>query len=279
MNIVLAAMKKVDVLKKLISFDKTHERALFKKPQDIESNSREFECSYKLEDDEWYKIEEFSSKEYCLDFLKNPINSTQYVDISIKELSNIKYIVSYQPNAFYFQRVYAKNLLVKKSMFEVSLNGNISFKEGGNLVILNSIPDAFYDVRKDTLYFKNFRCIKGIFPGIEILYREATVEEVAEFLSSKFIRLNGGYCVEKVKEMNRKRIAEIKDSWEGISLADKAKILNYTCEYCPNIPYDDGIFTISNEAQLKELLFGLDERYYTTTVSKEKRVANSVKRL
>ena len=79
--------------------------------------------------------------------------------------------------------------------------------------------------------------------------------------------------------MNRKRIAEIKDSWEGISLADKAKILNYTCEYCPNIPYDDGIFTISNEAQLKELLFGLDERYYTTTVSKEKRVANSVKRL
>ena len=170
MNIVLAAMKKVDVLKKLISFDKTHERALFKKPQDIESNSREFECSYKLEDDEWYKIEEFSSKEYCLDFLKNPINSTQYVDISIKELSNIKYIVSYQPNAFYFQRVYAKNLLVKKSMFEVSLNGNISFKEGGNLVILNSIPDAFYDVRKDTLYFKNFRCIKGIFPGIEILY-------------------------------------------------------------------------------------------------------------
>jgi hypothetical protein len=39
---------------------------------------------------------------------------------------------------------------------------------------------------------------------------------------------------------------------------------------------NDESFSISNEEDLKKLLYGIEQRYYTTKVGNEKRLANSI---
>ena len=58
----------------------------------------------------------------------------------------------------------------------------------------------------------------------------------------------------------------------------KKSIFSYNKDYCQNLPFDvkASNFTIKSEDDLKHLLWGIEQRYYTTPVSKEKRVANSV---
>ena len=59
----------------------------------------------------------------------------------------------------------------------------------------------------------------------------------------------------------------------------KKQIFKYIGGYNKELSFDkkSGTFEISNENELKQLLYGIDERYYTTAVSNEKRLANSVK--
>ena len=75
---------------------------------------------------------------------------------------------------------------------------------------------------------------------------------------------------------NRKRIASAMDRLADYSAAERGEIFNYIHEYCPAVNFENGQFSISSEDDLKYVLFGLDERYYTTKLSNEKRLANSV---
>lgn len=110
------------------------------------------------------------------------------------------------------------------------------------------------------------------------MYREATEEETEEFLKNDFIELADCYGVVNVKKSNRKRIALAMKILENFSRRDKQKILKYIHEYYPALKYDDTkkVFTIGSEDEMKYLLFGIEQRYYTTPVTKERRVANSV---
>lgn len=58
-------------------------------------------------------------------------------------------------------------------------------------------------------------------------------------------------------------------------------MLDYTHKYYPHLKYrsKEGIFTVDNEDEMKYLLWGIEQRYYMTPVTKENRVANSVSRL
>jgi hypothetical protein len=62
----------------------------------------------------------------------------------------------------------------------------------------------------------------------------------------------------------------------------KSTIYSYIKEYCSeklSFDEDDSKFKIKNEDELKHLLWGIEQRYYTTPVGKEKRVANSVSKV
>ncbi len=67
------------------------------------------------------------------------------------------------------------------------------------------------------------------------------------------------------------------DTLNGYSESDKKKIFKYIGKYSANI-YDPvhNIFNIRNEEELKHLLWGIEQRFYTTVVGREKRVANSI---
>ena len=138
------------------------------------------------------------------------------------------------------------------------------------------MPDAIYCQDNDTLYFRRLESITSIFKGIDQIYREATDEETAQFLQSNFIQLGETYTAENVKTANRKRIALASKTISNLAPQDRDNIFTYIGEYCPALKTPDNKFAISGENELKLLLYGIDQRFYTTLVGNEQRIANSV---
>jgi hypothetical protein len=59
---------------------------------------------------------------------------------------------------------------------------------------------------------------------------------------------------------------------------EKKQIFSYIRGYCAGLQFDVYAenFSISNEEDLKKLLYGIEQRYYTTIIGNEKRLANSI---
>lgn len=149
-------------------------------------------------------------------------------------------------------------------------------KETHKQIVLSDNADAIYIIEEDTLYFRKLETIAPIFVGIEVLYREATKEEVADFLEQEFIHTDEEYSVEKVGKVNRQRIAIAIENFNKLNKKQKEVIFQYTNKYYPQLNFDGTAFTIKTEEDMKYLLYGLEQRYYTTPATNEKRVANSV---
>ncbi len=118
--------------------------------------------------------------------------------------------------------------------------------------------------------------IVGIFKRIDELYREATDGETEEFLKNDFVVLRNEYDASKVKTANRKRIALAMKTLSALNTEEKRNIFQYIGEYCPDLKTEKNAFLVGNEDELKMVLFGIEQRFYTTPVGDEKRIANSV---
>lgn len=247
---------------------------IFELPDDLD-NPIEYDSDYKLEDDEWFAITEFSEKEYCIDVLTRRFISTDYNQIAVNDYAKISYLMAYQTGVYYFQRL-STSQLIQKKYFTVSQEPELI--EGQRIIVIDSYADAIYVKNEDTLYFKKLTAITTIFKGIDQLYKEATQEETEEFLENDFILLADDYSADKVKKANRKRIAMAMETLNSFTPAEKHDIFGYLREYCEDLEFDEEAenFSISNEEELKKLLFGIEQRYYTTRIGNERRLANSV---
>ena len=100
-------------------------------------------------------------------------------------------------------------------------------------------------------------------------YKEATEQDVEQFLGESFIALSNEYKACNVSKPNRKRIALAMDTLNQMDEGDRKNMLTYINDYCSEkLRFDDGIgcFEISCDEELKLLLYGIEERYYTTRV-------------
>lgn len=61
-----------------------------------------------------------------------------------------------------------------------------------------------------------------------------------------------------------------------LSIEEKMRIISYIGEYCSSLKRVEDAFEIGTEKDLKLLLYGLQERFYTTPIGDEKRIANSI---
>lgn len=247
-------------------------------PNDLD-NPKAYNSDYKLEDDEWFHIPYFSTTDFCIPLLTKDFISTDYNQISSEQFKKLKYLCSYQKHNdeeyYYFQKVYTSQI-IEKRWFKFS--DAPSLEKESPLVVVNIIADAIYFKTKDILYFKKLTAISTIFKGISELYKEATQEETANFLENDFIKLEDDYSSDKVGASNRKRIAMAIETLNSFSAEEKAQIYTYIKDYCSTLPFDetDLNFTIKCEDDLKHLLWGIEQRYYTTLIGNEKRVANSI---
>lgn len=249
-------------------------RLIFDIPDDL-NNTVEYNSDYKLEDDEWFAITEFSEKKYCFEFLTRRFIAADYNQIARAEYTNIDYLVAYQTGVYCFQKL-SLSQIIRKKYFSISEQPDLI--SNSPIIIINQVPDAIYLKEDDILYFKRLTSITTIFNGIYELYKEATNEETEEFLQNNFIKLNEEFTADSVKKANRKRIAMAQETLKRFKPKEKKQIFNYIREYCKDLNFDenDENFSISNEEDLKKLLYGIEQRYYTTKIGKEKRLANSI---
>ncbi|NLA64195.1 MAG: ATP F0F1 synthase synthase, partial [Bacteroidales bacterium] len=219
---------------------------------------------HNLDEDSWFKIEQFSQQPFCVDLLKSNFDSKDYDDLKKEQFINIAYIFAIQSDNYYFQKV-TPSLFIKKKV--IGFGEAAAIEEGSNRLVINDQPDALYFKKSDTLVFRNLATISSIFKGIDTLYRAATQPETEAFLQSEFIDLKNNYDASQVSKPNRQRIALAIDSLAKMSDQDKIGVLAYIGDYCDQkLKFDQATnkFEISTDDELKLLLYGIEQRFYTT---------------
>ena len=272
MSIVNVKLKQREKNKyrKMVSTDEM----IYPSVTDIVNSCSQYAPGAVLEDGEWFYIDNARSQTYAVSLLDHDFESVDFDSLERKEFSKIDFLFVYSDKNIFFQNISKTRLVAKKSI--MCLGENYEYKSNQQEIVINDLPDAIYVSSEDRLYFRRLEAVTSIFKGIDQLYREATNEEVDAFLKSDFISLQNEYGVSSVKTANRKRIALAKKTLEELSPTDQKRIFDYIGEYCPDLKTDRESFEVGTEDEMKLLLFGIEQRFYTTPVGGEKRLANSV---
>lgn len=226
-------------------------------------------------DGEWFYIDDAMTQTYTKGLLDRGFDTVDFDLLRKSEFPSIDYLFVYVGNDIYFQKVSRSRLIAQKT---IQLFGDeYIYQSDREEIVVNDIPDAIYVSGEDRLYFKRLEAITSIFKGIDELYREATETEVENFLKSPFISIRGDYGTSHVKTPNRKKIALAIQILSEKTVAEQKKIFSYIEKYGKdlNLKRKNGAFEIGNENELKLLLSGIEQRFYTTPVGGEKRLANS----
>lgn len=245
---------------------------------EIPANAVKYDPDTLLEDDQYYKITDFSQQSFSNNLTNIDGDTEDYATLSRDEFDKIDFIFVKRADDLLFQNISKSKLISKKSLL-LSVGGSFEYNDEDKSIQINALPDAVYVKEQDTLFFRKIESITTIFKGISELYREAKQEETEEFLRNDFIKLEDGFTASDVKTSNRKRIAMAMDTLSRFNEKDKKKIIKYVHDYCPSITYKNNQFSIGSEDSLKNLLYGIEQRFYTTPIGKEKRIANSIIRM
>lgn len=239
-------------------------------------NYVEYDSDHNLDDDSWFRINSFSEKDYCIDFLKKDFVSSEYNDIPKDLFSKIAYICSIQDDLYYFQKINPSLVATRKTL---KLGDKVELEEDSRRLFLNTYPDAVYIKNEDALVFRNLATISSIFKGIDELFKQATDNEVQDFINESFIEPKNGYTSGDISKPNRKRIALAQNTLKKMSQEDRDSMFFYIKSYCGSeLSFDEQNkkVEINNNEELKYLVYGIEQRFYTTELSNEKRLANSV---
>lgn len=256
------------------------------------SANEEYSSTSLLNDGEYFYLKDFSNLEYCPDFLKVPFDSTQYDQFDTRRFGDISYLLSVQngdAETYYcFQKAPLQSKVVNKPLIDFhNLGQEPSFISKGHYIVINEEPDAIYVKSQDKLYFRSLDDIKSIFNKISAVYKQASPQETQDFVQESFIALGGTFNANKVGKGNRNRIIKAKEKLDNLDAGQKNKLFEYIHSFKPLLPYDSEQkkFTIKSDKDLTDLLLGIDERYYKTTITKdehgqrEKRVVKGYNRI
>ena len=227
-----------------------------------------------LQDDDWFCITNAKGKEYRIDLLSETFSTADFESLTRAEFDKIDYLFVIADRFIFFQKVSKSKLVSQKRI--VHFGEGFTYKTDCAEIVIRDLPDAIYDKTTDSLYFRRLESITSIFRGIDMLYREATQEETDSFLVNDFIILKDNYSSSKVKMANRKRIALAAKTLSELDESDRKNIFAYIRDYCPDLIASENAFEVGCENELKMLLYGIEQRFYTTPVGGEKRLANSV---
>ncbi|MFM9379113.1 ATP F0F1 synthase synthase [Gordonia sp. VNK21] len=252
------------------------DRKLFEMDPPEPSLCREYDPRTLLDDDEWYSVSGFRAREFFPIYLKDETTvSADCPELTKEQFENITLLMSSQNNAFFFQRVRPTSFVKRKCI----KFGDAAFIEeaSSSRVVINSIPDAIYVPSRDVVMFRDLAAVSPLFQGIDQLFKVATDEQVSEFLDYEFV--SASIPVASVAKPNRKRIALALEALGAMSESDRGDVIDYINEYCgEKLEFDEvkRQFKVETDEDLKTLIYGVEQRFYTTPVGAERRLANSV---
>ncbi len=224
-----------------------------------------------IEEEEFYQLTSFSNSGYSLEFMQDDIDSVNIDQITKADLKKLSFICTVQANLYFFQ-VINSNFYVSKKWFSID---ELTLEIDKPIITINACADAIYDKQTDTLYFKKLTAAQKLFKGMDQLYREATELETQAFLENDFLVVNEDFVAQHVTVPNRKRIALVNATLNRFSTEEKEVIYNYTHQY-GQVGFEHGKFKIETDNDLKFVLWGIEQRFYTTPIGGEKRIANSI---
>ena len=234
----------------------------------------DFSPSQKLDDDQWFQINGFSEKEYYIEPCKDDFSMASLNQIVNDDYASISCIVISQGSKKYFQRITPSLFVNRKTILDYS--GEPKIVEHRKQIEIRDESDAVYLTDTDVLYFKTIGKLKVIFPGIEVLHREATQDEVDAFIENDFISLST-ITNTSIGTQNRKRIADIGIKYNNALSDDKKdQLITYAKEKA-GVEIEGDSFVVKSETDLKNVLYAMDQRYYYADIYEENRVANSVR--
>ncbi|MFB9148301.1 ATP F0F1 synthase synthase [Roseovarius ramblicola] len=236
----------------------------------------DYNPDHNLDEDAWFKIDNFSDQDFFIEELRAPIDSKDCDDITKDKFDEIAFLLALQDDDIFFQKVTPSSFIKRKL---ICFGETVNLEVGASRIVIKGRPDAVFIRNTDQLLFRDIATVSSIFRGIDELYKEATEEQVKEFLDSEFIKLSNGYDHSMVSKPNRKRLALVADTLQNMPRDQRNNLILYIKEYCRDgieLTDDEESFNLSNDKQLKLILYGIEERFYTTQYSQEKRLANSV---
>ena len=234
-------------------------------------NGIEYNPSTLIEDQELYKLSNFSNSGYSLEFISNDLDSVNHDQITKADLKKLSFICTLQESLYFFQ-IINSSFYISKKWFSID---ELSLENDKPIITINPFADAIYDKENDILYFKKLSAAQKLFKGMDQLYREATDGETAAFLEQEFLEVKDTFLKENVTIPNRKRIALVNETLKKFSDTEKQAIYDYTSTY-KKVTFEDGKFKIDTDDDLKFVLWGIEQRFYTTPIGGEQRVANSI---
>lgn len=268
----MSAVTLVSINNELYKFENIEDR-LF---EDIELEPISYKPQISLDDDQIFCLTGFSKTSFCSDFLKQEsFNTSDFNLFNNKMQGERSFLVNVDSGKYYFQRITGSLLKpTKRIMFLADSQTRYEKVEQDKSIRIKEFPDTIYQKSVDTLYFKKLENLTKIFLHIEDLYIEATDDEVESFLNSDIVN-SDNFKKENVKSLNRKRIAMLKDKYNHHSNEEKQELKIYIHQYSPDLAFDNDKFKINNDQDLKKLIYGIEQRYFTTEIDKERYVANS----
>lgn len=117
----------------------------------------------------------------------------------------------------------------------------------------------------------------AMFGNLKLDYKEATAEETAQMLQSDIIQ-TVNFDASGVGVSNRKRITSILAKYNLYEPDKKKTLKDYIKDTVgDNLPFDEatGKFAVSNDAQLRLLLYGIQQRFYQPPLEDEVQVATA----
>lgn len=238
---------------------------------DLVLNGIDYNPATLIEEEELYQLSNFSETDYCLNFLAEELNTVDFNQITKDNLKKISFICTIQENLYFFQ-IINSSFFISKKWFSID---ELTLETEKPIITINPFADAIYNKDNDTLYFKKLTAAQKIFKGMDQLYKVATEDETITFLQSNFLEVSEDFSSNLVTIPNRKRIALVNETLNRLTDEEKVAIYDYTNEY-GQVAYDNGKFKIENDEDLKFVLWGIEQRFYTTQIGGEKRVANSI---
>lgn len=202
------------------------------------------------------------------------IGTAGFTSFKDSDIQNLGYVAEAQKDKVLFQACYKSTVVYNKL---ISLK-HMELLSGGFLVI-SETPEVIYDRKLETIYFFDFRKAKKIFPTIGLKYRPAKDDEISSFFDMVYVRRGDGFTLDKVGDLNRKRIAAELDTLEGMSSSEAEDIFKEITEYYieEKILIQDGFFIVQKNQHIDMLMSSISERLYTTKRSKQKRIAVGIR--
>ena len=228
-----------------------------------------------LQADEWFEVDLNTLTDVSdpLEKLNRQVNNRLPV-ISRIQYKDILYIVFKKANEDYY---YVQKILPSAKVYGKQL---VSFSSQPDLieqpiVIIADVPDAIYEISTRKLIFKKLSTMASIFDGLNTLYREATESEVISFFNlGGLLAVDPSYTFDDVGVQNRKNITKALEAYNNYTPQIQQNLHSYILNL--GLPIDaNGKYIIDSETSLKDFIYAVQERFYTTQASMQDRLAQA----